>query len=358
MSFLAELKHTLGNEYASVASDGMVGELNTFLDTGSYMLNATISGSIYGGFPSNKIMILGGDPGTGKSFFALSLVQDFLKKNPTGNAIFFESEGALVADTFNSRGMDTTRILVVPVITVQEFRTAATRVLDSYGKLKTKHPMMMVLDSLGMLSTTKEVEDAASGADARDMTRAQLIRGAFRVLSLKMSKLNVPLIATNHVGDKIGSYFPGKVFGGGVGSNYAASTMLMLTKSRDKDGAELIGNIITATLFKSRFTREGLKCKTKLSYSSGLDRYWGLDEIATKCGIWQAGSRITLQDGSKVFAKRIYADPEKYFTPEVLTAIDKWTTAHYTFGHSDDIDDIDPVDALDSDDLDSAGDVE
>ena len=113
---------------------------------------------------------------------------------------------------------------------------------------------MFVLDSLGMLSTTKEVEDASAGKETRDMTRAQIVKSIFRILSLKLGQAQIPLIVTNHTYDVVGSYMPTKEMGGGSGLKYAASTIIYLSKSKEKDGTEVVGNIIKCKTFKSRFT--------------------------------------------------------------------------------------------------------
>ena len=95
--------------------------------------------------------------------------------------------------------------------------------------------MMMCLDSLGMLSTTKEIEDTAEGKETRDMTRAQVVKGAFRVLTLKLGRAGVPMIVTNHTYDVIGSMFPQKEMGGGSGLKYAASSIIYLSKKKEKE---------------------------------------------------------------------------------------------------------------------------
>ena len=114
------------------------------------------------------------------------------------------------------RGIDSNRMLIVPVTTVQEFRLQSIKILDKYMTMDDKKPMMFVLDSLGMLSTSKEVEDSEAGKETRDMTRAQVVKSIFRVLTLKLGKANVPLLVTNHTYDVVGAYIPTKEMGGGL----------------------------------------------------------------------------------------------------------------------------------------------
>ena len=104
---------------------------------------------------------------------------------------------------------------------------------------KDRPPMMMCLDSLGNLSTTKEMEDVSDGKETRDMTRAQMVKGTFRVLTLLGGKAKVPLVVTNHTYDQIGTLFPQKIMGGGTGLHYAASSIVFLSKKKEKDGTLL-----------------------------------------------------------------------------------------------------------------------
>ncbi len=339
MEFLKSIVKELDNEFAGIADDGVVGDTASFIDTGSYAFNALLSGSIFGGLPSNKVTALAGESSTGKTFYALGICKHFLQKDPTAGVVYFETEGALTKDMLTERGIDAKRFVIVPVSTVQEFRTQAVKILESYEKTKKadRPPLMMCLDSLGMLSTTKEMEDVSEGKETRDMTRAQLVRGAFRVLSLKLAKLDVAMIVTNHTYAVVGAYVPTKTMGGGDGLKYAASTIVFLSKSKDKDGTEVIGNIIKCKLEKSRFTREQSVAETKLSFTKGLDRYYGLIELAIEAGVWKSqGGRIELQDGRKVFGKNINDNPSQYYTEGVMSAIDSYAAKKYKFGHGED----------------------
>ena len=323
------------NEYAGIVDDGVAaGDVSGFIGTGSYVMNALLSGSIYGGLPQNKVTALAGEPSVGKTFYALNIVKQFLEDNKDGFVFYFESESAISKQFITDRGIDAKRVGIVPVATVQEFRTQAVKILDKYLEGKEKPPMVFVLDSLGNLSTDKEMADIADGKDTRDMTRAQLVRGAFRVLTLKLGKAKVPLIVTNHVYDVVGSYVPVKKMGGGSGLEYAASTIIFLSKKKDKEkDGSISGAIITANLKKSRMTIENKKVETRLNYSHGLDPYYGLLDLAIKFGVFKkVSTRIELPDGSKAFESQIENDPVKYFTPEILTKIDEFCQAEFMYG--------------------------
>ena len=278
MNFLKDIAKEIDNEYASLVSDGVsAGDTNNFIDTGSYIFNGLVSGSIFGGIPGNKITALAGESSTGKTYFCLGIVQHFLESDPDAGVIYFESESALSRELIESRGIDASRMMIVPITTVQEFRTQSIRILDKYLQQDqaTRKPLMFVLDSLGMLSTTKEVEDAEAGKETRDMTRAQIVKSIFRVLTLKLGKANVPLLVTNHTYDVVGSYIPTKEMGGGSGLKYAASTIIYLSKKKEKNQSEVVGNIIKAKTAKARLTKENSEVETRLFYERGLDPYYG-----------------------------------------------------------------------------------
>jgi len=333
MNFLKDIVKEIDNEYASLVSDGVAaGDTSGFIDTGSYIFNALVSGSIFGGIPGNKITALAGESSTGKTYFCLGVVQHFLESNPDAGVIFFESESAISRDMIESRGIDSSRMMIVPVTTVQEFRTQAIRILDKYLAQSDRKPLMFVLDSLGMLSTTKEIEDSEAGKETRDMTRAQVVKSIFRVLTLKLGKANVPLIVTNHTYDVVGSYIPTKEMGGGSGLKYAASTIIYLSKKKEKDQKEVIGNIIKAKAAKSRLSKENSVVETRLYYEKGLDKYYGLLELGEKHGVFKRVANRYEIGEKKVYPKNIYENPEEYFTSEVLQALDECAKKEFSYG--------------------------
>jgi len=264
----------------------------------------------------------------------LGVLKQFLEDNKDGGVIYFDTEAAVTKQMMEDRGIDTKRVVISEPSSIEEFRTNATRILTSYiDQGKDAPPMMMVLDSLGMLSSNKELADTESGTDKRDMTKAQLLRGTFRVLSLKLAKANVPLLVTNHVYDVVGAYIPTKEISGGSGLKYAASSIAMLGKKKDKDGTDVIGNIIKVTMHKSRFTKEQKKIEVKLSYDSGLDRYYGLLDLAEKYDIIKkVSTRYELPDGRKVFGKAINANPKEYFTDEIMAKLEEAAAKEFKYG--------------------------
>lgn len=336
--YLKNLIGKINNPDAKIAEEGLDGsDVTGFIDTGSYALNALLSGTIYGGLPNNKISCLAGDPATGKTFYAIGIASQFLKDNKDGVVVYFDTEQAITSDMFKQRGIDMERVAVVPVSTIEEFKTQSLKIVNDVIEQpeEDRKPVLFVLDSLGMLSTEKEMNDSAEGKNVRDMTKAQQTKATFRVLTLKLGKAKIPMLMTNHTYQVIGAYVPTKELGGGVGLKYAASNILTLSKSKDKTDEGVVGIFIKCTNYKNRFVKENMHVETRLNYTSGLSRYYGLTDLAIKYGIFKkVSTRIELPDGSKVFEKNIDDDPEKYYTKDILDKLDAEIQKDFKYGQS------------------------
>ena len=333
MDFLKDIVKEIGDDYTQLASD--ISDSQQYIDTGSLVFNGLVSGSIFGGVCSNKITAIAGESSTGKTFFALAGAKNFLDANPDAYVLYFDTESSITRSLLESRNIDTKRFVVINVVTIEEFRTKALKAIDKYLQMpiEDRKPCMFVLDSLGMLSTEKEITDALNDKQVRDMTKSQLVKGAFRMLTLKLGQANVPLIVTNHTYDVIGAYVPTKEMGGGSGLKYAASTIIYLGKKKEKDGKEVVGNIIKAKTAKSRLSKENKQVEIRLYYDErGLDRHYGLLELGEIGGLWKNVAGRYEIGGKKLYAKQIYADPDTYFTPEVLQALDETAQKEFSYG--------------------------
>lgn len=324
----------------SIAIDGKSSsEFDTYVDTGSFVLNAALSGSLFGGMPGNKITTFAGDPATGKTFFVLGIIKRWMDCNPDGGVIYFDSESAVTNQMLTAQGIDLNRLIKSEPETIEQFRQTALALLDRYAETpeKGRQPMMMVLDSLGNLSSSKEVSDIKDQKDTRDMTKAGLIRGTFRVLRLRLAKLNVPMMVTNHVYAVIGSYVPMKTMSGGAGAIYVSDSIAMLSKSKDRDKEKtIIGSIIKVKMFKSRLSRENSEVDVRISYEGGLDRYYGLLEMGVDANlITDSGAGRYLFPGAAkpVKASVIAETPEAFFDEPFLRKLDEqFVIPNFSYG--------------------------
>jgi RecA/RadA recombinase len=335
MDFLKDIVNEIGGDFTKIASE--IDETETYVDTGSFIFNALVSGSLYGGVSGDKITAIAGESSTGKTFFSLAVVKNFLDTNPDAYCLYFDTEAAINKGILQSRGIDLNRVAVVNVVTIEEFRTKALKAVDLYMKKPEgeRRPCMFVLDSLGMLSTNKEINDALDDKQVRDMTKSQLIKGAFRMLTLKLGQAKIPMLVTNHTYDVIGAYVPTKEMGGGSGLKYAASTIIHLSKKKEKDGTEIVGNVIKAKTAKSRLSKENMQVGVRLYYDErGLDKYYGLLELGEAGGLWKnVAGRYDMGDGKKIYAKAILKDPELYFTDEVMEKLEVIAKGTFSYGN-------------------------
>ena len=333
MDFLKDIVKEIGDDYTKLAAD--IDDTEEFVDTGSYIFNGLVSGSIFGGVSRNKITAIAGESSTGKTFFSLAVVKNFLDSNPDGYCLYFDTEAAVNKSLLADRGIDLNRLVVVNVVTIEDFRGKALKAVDLYLKKpeEERAPCMFVLDSLGMLSTEKEITDALNDKQVRDMTKSQLVKGAFRMLTLKLGQANIPMIVTNHTYDVIGSYVPTKEMGGGSGLKYAASTIIYLSKKKEKDGTEVVGNLIKAKTAKSRLSKENKEVTVRLYYDErGLDKYYGLLELGELGGLWKNVAGRYEINGKKIYAKQILASPEEYFTDDVMEKLDAIARETFAYG--------------------------
>lgn len=317
------------------------------IDTGSLMLNALLSASVYGGMADNKVLAFAGEEATGKTFLALGIERRFLDRYDGSFVAHYDTESAVTDDMMRSRGIDTERVLLIEPESVQDFRTKAIDFLAKYtAETDPDRPRaLMTLDSLGMLPTLKEVDDSTKGNDTRDMTKAQLLKGLFRVLRLRLARARVPMLVTNHVYSGIGPYAPAHVMGGGSGLKYAADGIVFLTKKKDREDDGTVGGVIvTATAMKSRLSRQDSRVSLRIDYRTGLDRWYGVREFAEQAGIItrpKGAQKYTMPDGTTVYGKHLDEDPERYFGP-LLDRIDERAREVFAYGAYDDTETVDP----------------
>jgi RecA/RadA recombinase len=325
----------LGDPDTSIAADGTASsEFSGYIDTGSYVLNAALSGSIFGGFPNNKAVVFAGDPATGKTFFALGLVKQWLAQNKDGRVFYFDTESAVTNQMMEARGIDPKRVAKSEPDSLEGFRNTAVKLLDKYAEIPKdeRFPLLLVLDSLSMLPSRKEMADVVEEKDTKDMTKPGVIKGTFRLIRLKLAKVQVPFIVTNHVYAQIGAYMPTKTMAGGSGAQYASDTIVMLSKKQEKVGDDIVGILVHVHVKKSRLSRENTKVDVRILFDGGLDRYYGLLDFAVEAGlIKKVSTRYELPDGSKVFEKTILAKPETVFTQELLEKLDEYMKPKFTY---------------------------
>jgi len=294
-----------------------IAKIDEWINTGSYILNACLSGSVFGGLPNRRSLVLAGEEGTGKTYIALSICRHGIKENGY-DIVYFDSEGSIDRDFVARLGVDTSHLRLQPVNTIEEFNHIAAQITTSFEAMleKGEQPpkIIVVLDSLGNLSSEKESEDSVKGDNKRDMTKQQAIRKMFRVNGLKFAKLGIPFIINNHVYDAMSMFTPKEISGGG-GVKYNASIILVLGKGKldDAEGekkaeaqnvdAVRVGVTIYVTPVKQRFARP-IKVKLHIPFYKSPNPYVGLEPFVSwdVCGIMR-GEMLTEKEYNKLDEK-------------------------------------------------------
>jgi RecA/RadA recombinase len=345
MSFARNLVKKINDDNVSILSDELyAAKTTTFIDSGSYILNALLSASIFKGISGNKITSFAGDSGVGKSYVSLSIAGNFIRNNPDGIVIYCDSESAITEQMYKDHGLVGDNIIVLEPNSVEKYRSIVTKLLSSYKEThKSQRPkMMFVLDSLSNLASERELSTSADIDASADMGyRTKMIKATFRIIGLELAKLNIPLICTHHCYDSMNSYIPGKVMSGGTSLRYLSSQIIFLTKKLDKDIKTKLssGIFLTANLDKSRSTIEKSKAQFYVSYKHGLNKYYGLIDLGVEQGLFKKSTGwVEFPGFAKLREKEIYSNPEKYFTPDILQKLDECAHLQYSYGNHNSVD--------------------
>lgn len=284
----------------SIVTQNEFSKIEEWISTGNYILNAQISGSIFKGVPANRGIVFAGESGTGKTFLILNAVREAQKLGY--DIIYGDSETAVDEDLFVKFGIDPNRVRYQPFKTALGVRHFVANLCETLREQKKKGmelpKILFVIDSLGNLATEKEMADAKSGSDKRDMTKQQNLRSMFRVITTDLAEFKIPLLMSNHTYAAIGTYVPTQIISGGGGAIYNASIILLLSKaglkaadSADQEeaseaGVSKTGIIVTSKAYKNRFARP-LPVKFHISFYKGMNKYVGLENYISwdLCGI-------------------------------------------------------------------------
>lgn len=342
-------KYMKENKATLAAEEKNSGVIRKYYDTGSYVLNALVSADMFKGIAGNKIIGLGGPSGCGKTYFALSIIKSFLNDNPTGYCVWYDTESTISKELLDSRNIDSNRVLIVEPAHVNDFKVKIMQFMNEYQEIPMNEriPIIMVLDSIGMLPDNKEIEDASNGDPKADQGgRAKKIKSLFRTITSQLGVLDIPLIVTSHTYSTM-DMFPQEVLSSGVGLVYSASTIICLGKALEKDGKDVVGVILRCKAMKSRLSKENNVVRVLLNYKNGINRYYGLLDLAEASGIWKkVGTRYDV-GGKLVFGKNINENPEQYFTQDVLNQINEYVKKVFSYG-SNVIIDVNKIEQVDN----------
>ena len=278
------------NELGSILTENKFSKIDEYIPTGNYVLNAQLSGSLFGGIPNTRSVALSGESGAGKSFLCLNIAREAQKMGYY--IIYCDSESAIDEIIARKFGLDPEKIRYQPVNTIKTLKNFCANLYDQLKEKKDKGyetpKIMMIVDSIGNLATEKERNDALAGSDKKDMTRAGDIRSLFRIITTDLAELKIPLVFTNHSYTSVGAYVPTQIMSGGGGAIYAASMILMLSKANlkennkdaEKAGMTKTGVLVTSKPSKNRFAKP-IPVKFHISFYNGMNPYVGLEKYVS-----------------------------------------------------------------------------
>jgi len=340
------------NPEAKFLSESALSTVSDYVDTGCMVLNAIISGSLYGGVPMGRITGFSGPSAAGKTYIINKILANGQKKGMI--PVIFDTEAAVDASSTVGVGLDNEQVKYVPVQTVEDCRNQISAFLDGVIDTKMRDKFIISIDSLGNLASQKEIDDAEKGKTAMDMgTRAKGLKSMMRLLTFKAAQAGVTILFSNHTYDDPSAMFPTlvKAQSGGKGPVYLASVLVQLAKRDEKhdanrgDSDELLpeankvsGTTLRALTVKNRFVPPFLECEAYLNFRKGLDKYSGLKEMAVNHGvIIQTGSTFTMPEskegapGKKLGYYKNWKSDESLWEEYILPELEKKLKAQYSY---------------------------
>lgn len=266
------------NKYSSILSKSDISS-DVLCTIGVPAINIALSGDINGGLHSGVLQIVG-DSRCFKTCYGLILMGAYLEQNPDAMALFFDSEHGASFEYFDSFGIDKERVVHLPITDVEDLKIQCAQYLK---EIERGEKVFFFIDSLGMLPSKKESEDAEDGKTVADMTRARAMNSFWRVITNPLNLKELPLIAINHYYDTMALY-PEKIIKGGKGGFLASNDIWLVTRSKVKEGKELAGWNFNIKIMKSRKVKEDAKIPVTVLYDGGIDKTSGLLEIALVTG--------------------------------------------------------------------------
>lgn len=332
------------------------------ISTGIYVLNAAMSGSLFGGIPNNRITTLAGFSGVGKSFLCYNIAREAQAKGYS--IIYIDTEYSIELDQLPNYGLDISddKFSLIRSNVIEDLKIFMTKTLDSLKELKNQGKdfgkIMFILDSVGQLGSRKEVEDALSSKEKADMTKAKALGSFFRIINSDLGYLQIPLLCTNQVYTPMEMYAVDKMKGG-ESLMFTSSIVCFLSKAKLKTGEEdeldlnQSGNIVTAKMVKNRMAKPK-KVKFEISFVSGCNPYVGLDYWCTAENMEQIGIAKGKMVDDKFVAggNRWYVDhlgkhvataelfTPKVFTDKVLNGMESIVNDYFKFKSITEIDEI------------------
>jgi RecA/RadA recombinase len=284
-----------------------------FIGTGSYILNAALSGSLFGGISDMGITTFAGPEASGKTFLALNAMREAQKEGY--GVIYIDTEYAINRTELPKYGIDNSpdKFIIVRGNQVEELNMAITQLIEQLKQAKLDGydmpKQIWALDSLAQLSSKKMKDDLIAGNSKTDMSKAKAIGALFISITADLNFLEIPLIVNNQTYETM-DMFSQTIMKGGRQLYYSSNNIVFLTKSKLKDETDDMdigqsGIIVTAKCVKNRLAKPK-KVKFEISFEKGMNPYKGLEsfcrpEFYDQIGICKGKEDVDTKTGEITF---------------------------------------------------------
>ena len=317
-------------------------DLTEWVSTGDDMLDLAISNRPNGGFPVGRIVEITGLEASGKSLVSAHTLANTQKKG--GLAVYMDTENAINQEFLEALGIDTSKLLYVPLETVEDIFDAMDSIIESVRKSDKDRLVTIVVDSVA--AATTKVELSADYDQAGYATqKAIIISKAMRKITNLIGRERILVVFTNQLRVRMGvSFGDPYTTSGGKALGFHASCRLRLKKMgqvKAKSG-EIVGIKTKAQVIKNRMGPPLRSVDFNIYFDRGIDRYGSWlstmksNELVKKGGAWYTWVDESTGEEVKFLAKDFNDLLDN--RPEVKEQMYKQICNAYIMGYKDAVD--------------------
>lgn len=333
--------------FASYLDNSTLSNVKDYIDTGSKMFNAVISGSIYGGVPQGRVTLLAGESGVGKSLMAMKIIANAQKKGLY--TILVDTENAIDAKTAVSLGADPSKIKYFPGKTVEQIKNGLYELMTKIEKAEMFGKFVVVIDSLANALSEIEMTRMDRKSAASDTgTIPRSIKSLLKMCTVMGAYTGTTFICTNHIYDNPNEMYPDLVknMTGGKACRYIPSVVVQIAKRNvknteyngDKDTTALSKGVsgieMRCMCVKNRFIRSLVEGSLYLSWKSGLDEEYGMLTLANDLGvIVRRGSVYDLWDGTSLGYAKSFKKNKQIWNEKIYPELEKRLASEWGYSN-------------------------
>jgi len=335
------------NPYATYMNESTQSSVDKWTDTGSMVLNALISGSLYKGVPKGRLVQFAGPSQTFKSGFIQQILGNAQKDGMT--VVIFDTENAIDPEGAKGFGLDISKVKYVPSHTIEETRNAIYKFLTKVKETNQEGKFIIAIDSIANLQSEMELKRMDKDSASADMgSFAKAIKSLLKTCTNMSALTNTTILVTNHVYDDPSAMYPSleQNMAGGKAAVYLPSVTVQLARKLVKDDGgnhvdsklaasqkKYSGVIIRALTVKNRFIRQYLEGEIYLSFATGINKYYGLLDIMKGMGVVSnAGATYTDWEDNKLGFYKTWKTDIKLWEERLLPELESRIHRNWAYG--------------------------